>query len=278
MTGYDIVSYLKELFHEQAISERFEVSKNLFRSRMQEGTSPIQYALKMHGYIVRFDQLGFGMDNELSIDLILAGLLDIFAQFVLNYRMNDKDTTIPELINLLKIVKPTLMKDGKTVILVNSSSSKNKKKRKITKQKGGATKKKVKETSSKGTCFHCGKEGHWKKNYKACMESNKKMASDGPTPSSIYVIEVNTISYGNLWVLDTSCGSYIWFDMQGLRDSRKLTKGESDLRSGNGVRVVVVAIGTYVLNLPYTFFFILEDFYYVPALTKNNIFGFIFEQ
>ena len=140
MIAYDIVAHLKELFHDQARFERFKVSKILFRPRMQERTSPVQYALKMHGYIVRLDQLSFGMDNELSIDLILAGLPDSFAQFMLNYRMNDKKTTIPELINLLKTVEPTLMKEGKTVMLVNSSSSKkgskNKKKRKFTKQKG----------------------------------------------------------------------------------------------------------------------------------------------
>ena len=59
--------------------------------------------------------------------------------------MNDKETTIPELINLLKTVEPSLVKEGKTVMLVNSSSSKkgskNKKKRKITKQKGGLARK-----------------------------------------------------------------------------------------------------------------------------------------
>ena len=53
------------------------------------------------------------MDNELSIDLIFASLPDSFAQFVLNYRMNDKETTIHELINLLKIVESTLMKEVK---------------------------------------------------------------------------------------------------------------------------------------------------------------------
>ena len=124
MTAYDIVAHLKELFHEQARSKRFKVSKMIFRSRMPEETSSVQYALKMHGYIVRLDQMGFGMDNELSIDLILAGLPDSFAQFVLNYRMNDKETTIPELINLFKTVEPTLVKERKNVMLVNSSSSK----------------------------------------------------------------------------------------------------------------------------------------------------------
>ena len=71
------------------------------------------------------------------MNLILAGLPNNFAQSVLNYRMNDKETTIHEHINLLKTVEPTLMKEGKTVMLVNSSSSKkgskNKKKRKFTK-------------------------------------------------------------------------------------------------------------------------------------------------
>ena len=33
----------------------------------------------MNGYIVRLDKLGFGMDNELSIDLTMAGLPDSFA-------------------------------------------------------------------------------------------------------------------------------------------------------------------------------------------------------
>ena len=88
------------------------------------------------------------MDNELSIDLILDGLPDSFAQFVLNYKMNDKETSILELINLIKIVEPTLKKEGKTVMLVDFFGSKNKKKRKITNQKVWEAKKKAKETSS----------------------------------------------------------------------------------------------------------------------------------
>ena len=88
--------------------------------------------------------------------------------------MNDKETSIPKLINLLKIVEPTFKKEGKVVLLVDSSgskkSSKNKKKRKISKQKGGVAKKKAKETSSKGTCFHYGKEGYWKRICKAYIE------------------------------------------------------------------------------------------------------------
>ena len=85
------------------------------------------------------------------------------------------------------------------------------------------------------------------------MESKNKVACDAPSSSGIYVITVNIVSPNNIWVCDTSCGSYIWVDMQGPRNSRKLIKGVSDLRIGNGARVAAVAIGTYVLNLPSVF-------------------------
>ena len=38
--------------------------------------------------------------------------------------------------------------------------------------------------------------------------------------------------------------------MQGLKKSRKLAKGEVDLRVGNGARVVALAVGIYTLSLP----------------------------
>ena len=79
MTTHNIVVHLKELFYEQARSKRFEISKLLFLSKMQEGTSPVHNAFKMNGYIARLDQLGFCMDHELSIELILASLADNFA-------------------------------------------------------------------------------------------------------------------------------------------------------------------------------------------------------
>ena len=128
------------------------------------------------------------MDSELSIDLILARLPDSFAQFVLNYEMVHKIPTVPKLINILE------MAEGK-----------------MAKKKGKETA--PKETSSKGICFHCGQDGHWKRNCKTYLESKNKVACDAPSSSGIYVIEVNTISYGNLWVLDTGCGSHICTDM-----------------------------------------------------------------
>ena len=53
MEAYDIVIHLKELFDKHARSERFEISKLLFSTKMQVGTSLVQHALKMNTYIER---------------------------------------------------------------------------------------------------------------------------------------------------------------------------------------------------------------------------------
>ena len=48
-----------------------------------------------------------------------------------------------------------------------------------------------KKTASEGTCFHCGGTGHWKRNCKAFLESQKKEHGDAST-SGIHVVEINT--------------------------------------------------------------------------------------
>ena len=60
-----ILLHLKE-FEEQNRTERYEISKALFRCRMIEGTSAMQHGLKMLGYIERLTSLGYVMDAELS--------------------------------------------------------------------------------------------------------------------------------------------------------------------------------------------------------------------
>ena len=79
MEAYDMVIHLKELFDKHARSERFEISKLLFSTKMQIGTSPMQHELMMNTHIETLAQLGFVMDHELSIDLIMSILTVNFS-------------------------------------------------------------------------------------------------------------------------------------------------------------------------------------------------------
>ena len=74
--------------------------------------------------------MGYWIDLELCIDLILAKLPDSFAQFVLDYGMDYIISTMLELIDVLKIAE------------------------------GKMAEKKGKETTPKETSFYCGQVGH----------------------------------------------------------------------------------------------------------------------
>ena len=100
---------------------------------------------------------------------------------------------------------------------------------------------------------------------------------DAPSSSGIYVIKVNTFLLTTYeYKIPVVAHTYGLICM-GLRNRRKLTKGEYDFQVGNGVRVAVVALWTYVLNLPSDLCLNLEDCCYVRALTRNIIFDFMFE-
>ncbi|VFQ91558.1 unnamed protein product [Cuscuta campestris] len=59
--------------------------------------------------------------------------------------------------------------------------------------------------------------------------------------------------------------------MQGLKQSRRLARGEIELRVGNGAPVAALAIGTYSLVLPSGLMLELNDCLYVPAISRNII-------
>jgi hypothetical protein len=102
---------------------------------------------------------------------------------------------------------------------------------------------------AKGDCHYCKKLGHWNRNCQNYLEDLKKLKSVQIFDSGIYVIEVN-LSTSTSWVLDTGCGSHICINVQGLRRSRTLAKGEVGLHIGNGAKVAAIAVGTYYLSLP----------------------------
>ena len=102
MEPQSILLNLKELYGEQSRAARYEISKQLFRARMSEGSSVQAHVLRMIDLITRLGQLGFFMDSELNQDLILQSLPDSFSQFVLNYHMNKLNISLPELLNMLK--------------------------------------------------------------------------------------------------------------------------------------------------------------------------------
>ena len=155
----------------------------------------------------------------------------------MNYNMHGMNKTISELHGILKTAEKSI-KTTKDVLMVNKGKGMKrmgKGKGKIKASKGlQKPKPKPKPTKppKEGICFFCNELGHWKRNYKLYLD-NLKQKGSATTSSSIHVIEVN-LSTSDSWVLDISYRSHICTNVQGLKRSRILAKGEVDLRVGYG--------------------------------------------
>ncbi|KAL4383441.1 hypothetical protein GQ457_15G018390 [Hibiscus cannabinus] len=153
MVAYEMIQNIKEIYEGQARQERYETSKALFQCKMSEGSPVGAHVIKMMGYIQTLEKLGFALNDELAIDVVLQSMPDSFSQFILNFNMNEIEKTLPQLLGMLRTA------EGKEAL----------------KPKGGVSK--------DGKCFHCGKTGHWKRNCPIYLEDVKKAKAVGASVS-----------------------------------------------------------------------------------------------
>ena len=74
MEPQDIIMHLRELYGQQARMERYKIASALVSCHMKDGQDVAQHAQKMSGYIKKLQKLGYVMDNELYIYLVLQSL------------------------------------------------------------------------------------------------------------------------------------------------------------------------------------------------------------
>jgi hypothetical protein len=72
---HDMIVVLKDMFKTQARTERFNISKAFLECNLAEGATVGPHVIKMVGYILRLEKLGFPIGQELATDFILASLL-----------------------------------------------------------------------------------------------------------------------------------------------------------------------------------------------------------
>ncbi|KAI3450296.1 hypothetical protein Pfo_006961, partial [Paulownia fortunei] len=198
----DIHLHLKELYGEHTRQARYKVSRELFRCRMMEGSSVHDYGLKMIALIKRIELLWK--------DLVLQSLLPSFDSFVVNFNMHKMETSLAELINMLKIAKSTMKKEKPALLVGSSSQSKTKrlkkgkkksssKKAKGMKASGGAKK----SSKPNDKCHYCGKPGHWKRNYRRVlvMTRSRELSREERIPRLGNGVKVATLAIGTVYLV-----------------------------------------------------------------------------
>ncbi|KAL4323348.1 hypothetical protein GQ457_11G020680 [Hibiscus cannabinus] len=168
-----MIQNLKEIYERQALQERYETSKALFECKMSEGSPVGVHVIKMMGYIQTLEKLGFALNDELAIDVVLQSLPDSFNQFVLNFNLNEINKTLPQLLGMLRTAEGNMKKDGsKAVLMVREAKEKGKKLR--TKNPGSTIKMAVNRVSDISS-------PHFKRSY-VCFDALKRGWKEGCKP------------------------------------------------------------------------------------------------
>ncbi|XP_075666175.1 uncharacterized protein LOC142636002 [Castanea sativa] len=161
---------LKEMFGEQGRSARQEIMRQIYNTKMAEGSSVREHCLWTIANLNTLEVLGADIDGESQVDMILYSLPDSFKEFKLNYNMNKKIYSLSELMNELVAAEGILGTSNVEANVSEASTSqpkskgkgKKKKKKDFTKKDGKkialGVANKGKKTQRK--CFHCGEKGH----------------------------------------------------------------------------------------------------------------------
>ena len=92
---------LKEMFGEHGRPARQIAMQKIINAKMLEGTPAREYILKMISFLNELETLGANFDVKTQVDIILNSLPQSFAQFKLNYNMNQMNFSISELMSSL---------------------------------------------------------------------------------------------------------------------------------------------------------------------------------
>ena len=198
--------------------------------------------------------------------------------------MNKLQYNMTRLLNELQTfeaISKTRPKEGEANVVEHKPSSsyasKNKK-RKNTQVGSGAQPKKgtkgkrkknnPKDKKPKGKCFHCGVEGHWKRNcnkYLSELKDKKKGKCD-LLVSEACLVEDDL----SPWIVDSGAINHVCSSFQILSSSRELADRDVTMRVSSGEVVLAKAVGVARLNFRNKFL-VLNNVFFIPGFRRNLI-------
>lgn len=155
-TAHEIMESLEKMYSQTHFGSCLEAVKAVVNTRMRPGTSVRAHVLSMMGHIGVAERNGVVMDQATQVRMVLETLSPAFVSFRVDYVSNKKLYSMTELLCELEAFESRI-RGGASIVG---------QKRKI----GGkyeldcSLNKKDEKEDLKNQCFHCGGDGHWKRN------------------------------------------------------------------------------------------------------------------
>src|SRR5215813_5014129 len=145
------------------------------------------------------------------------------------------------------------------------------KKKSIGKPKGKAMKKKNKKNSKPTEkCFHCNKDGHWKRNCPKYLAELKQKKTSGKY--DLLVIESLLVEDDkSVWIVDSGATNHVCSSLQLLDSWKDLTEGDFPMKVRTRDVVSARAVGVSRLEFLNKSYLNLNNVLYIPGFYRNLI-------
>ena len=245
-TAVEILDTLQEMFGMQNEQARMEATRKYMNAKMSPGTYVRDHVMMMTNYFTEAELHGATIDEVTQVGIILNSLSPDFVQFTSNYIMNKLNYGLTQLLNELQTfesISGIAKKKGAANVAERASSSKaQSKKRKASGSsgtKGGQESKSKRKSSnkdtskpkekdskkpknakeqkqsnnSKGKCFHCDGEGHWRRNCPAYLAELAEKKKNGMT--DLHVLEAfYAEDTSSTWIVDSGATNHVCSSLQ----------------------------------------------------------------
>lgn len=210
-----------------------------------------EYIMEMSHLTSKLKSLKLELSEDMLVHLVLISLPAHFGQFKVIYNTQKDKWSLNELISHCVQEEERQQQDKTESAHLASTSQNEKKKRAKVAAEGSSQQKKQKKQDEEFTCYFCKKSGHMKKE---CSKYAAWRVKKG-MPMTLVCSKVNLafVPTNTRWI-DSSATTHISMSMQGCLWSRPPSDAERFIFVGDGNKVAVEAIGTFILQLKTGFY------------------------
>ncbi|KAH9780112.1 CCHC-type domain-containing protein [Citrus sinensis] len=261
---------------EDGTSKKFLASK-FFNYRMVDNRLVVEQYNEILHILDQFNQHNMKMDESIIVSSIIDKLPPSWKDYKKSLKHSKEEISLDGLGQSLRIeeeLKLNSLEDQATMSskinvveerkeFKHFNHPKNKQKRKFDSNENQNNKRK-----KKGTCHHCGKLGHFKRDCRLL----KKQKEVSNTNFVAMISEINVFEDDNAWWIDSGATKHVCKDRSLFKSYKAMDDG-SVLYMGNSSTAIVKGKGNVQLEFTSGKTLTLTDVYHVPEVRKNLVSG-----